>query len=161
MGNRSAAPSRCAYQHGHVLLVTQCTYAPGHTRDAAFFTGRAFRQRQIRLATFEVAPGIGALVSTRVEPQEGCERENGLNPVSSAVGGKILGHAEPDRAFVARPRHHVAGLLRRATTAVAHRKAARSPASVGVVLAVAGSSSGWPKSSSSRLICWLTVDWVR
>ena len=32
---------------------------------------------------------------------------------------------------------------------------------VGVTLLPVRFKSGWPISSSSRLICWLTVDWVR
>ena len=130
-------------------------------RDAAFLAGVALEQRQIELAAFEIALEIHALVGAHVEPQARMRARERRQQLGQPIGGEILGDAEPDRAFDVRAAPARRALLRRATTAAAHRTAAaRRPRSASRPCRC-GSSSGWPTSSSSRLICWLTVDCVR
>ena len=130
-------------------------------RDAALFAGGALEQRQIEVAAFEVALQIDALIGADVEPQ-GRDASAKTSPAISPADRR-----RNPRARRAAPRLHCPGaparrgLLPPAPTAAAHRTtAARRPRSASRPCRC-DSSSGWPISSSSRLICWLTVDWVR
>ena len=80
-------------------------------RDAAFFVGAALEQRQIEFAAFEVAAQINALIRPHIEPQARMRARKRRQQFGQPIGREILGNAEPDRAFAAGPRHHVAGLL--------------------------------------------------
>ncbi len=81
-------------------------------RDAAFFAGRALEQRQIEFAAFEVALQIGALIGADIEPQPRMRARKRRQQFRQPVGGEIFGQSEPYRAFMTRPRQHVAGFLR-------------------------------------------------
>ncbi len=95
-----------------VALAGDPVHALRPHRDAAFFAGRALEQRQIEIAAFELAPEIGALIGADIEPQGGMRARKRRQQLRQPVGGEVLRHPEPHRAFAARPGQHVAGFFR-------------------------------------------------
>ena len=108
--NRSAESMAHDRSTGCALLVTQCTRS-GHTAMAPFSPAGALEQREVEVAALQIAPQVDALVGADVEPQARPRAGETRQQFGQAIGGKILRNAEPHRAFVARPRQHVARFL--------------------------------------------------
>ena len=130
-------------------------------RDAALFAGVALEQRQIEFAAFEVAFQIKCSdrrARRAASPDASAKTSPAISPAGRRQNPRAR-RAAPRLRCPAAPSRR--GLPRRAPAAAAHRTAAARRLRSASRPCRSGSSSGWPTSSSSRLICWLTVDWVR
>src|SRR4051794_30512454 len=79
----------------------------GPDRDRALAAGLALIEGHVEFAAFEIAREVLALVGAHIEPQARMRARERTEQFRKPIRRKVLGDAEPDRAFAVGLAQHV------------------------------------------------------